>query len=536
MRKLIYIAALTILLSVLTGCGGQSNTNTSNTTISSKDKDNFDDSKEMTMPGDEDDRNRQIVFKVSDFIGEPDNKLTKATGGRAYELEEIPSFPDATKHFEPSTEDYCLMCYPAMVYLKDVDSAIKIAKFDLISWDTTGKVDSHYQAFVFDSAEEAEEYHEFREERDGVKYRELYAGSNLSDDMMTGCAKRYDNIIYFNVGTETVGMEEAYHKTYLIDESDFYKGIGYSYLFSAFSGEHDAYSHYQWLEEDNEYFYPVSHRFAVSRMYQTIDLDGVGGADGIGFIEYTLHNYDEYGNQFSTSSKFEILVETNSSALLAVLEDTFSGDAEVLLESVGETIYIDKNRTALEEDCDYFNFLGEEYNERDAEYKDGQFPEAGMGKYLYFSYRDKECPTEVSESKIAKKEESEESGKDKKEKKDISETGIFEAYFCSEEMDEVLQKPSCEMFVGRDGEQAILHIYEYKDGKVTYESKAMGNYDEIFTPDQVSAFEADNLADSDDDKGEYVLTTIDKDNFVINVDFGNVLMDYLLQRSEHTVQ
>lgn len=45
-----------------------------------------------------------------------------------------------------------------------------------------------------------------------------------------------------------------------------------------------------------------------------------------------------------------------------------------------------------------------------------------------------------------------------------------------------------------------------------------------------------NLADAEDETGEYIVTTIDRDNLVLNAYFGNVVLDYLLQRAEHTVQ
>ncbi|HKL99939.1 MAG TPA: hypothetical protein VJZ06_08530 [Mobilitalea sp.] len=531
------VLSVIILMAVLSACGGQ-NDSVSNTTALSQDILNSDNSStEPATSGDKGETNSQGIFKVGDFINESDDKITKAVGGRAYELEVIPSFPDAAQHFSPSTEDYCLMCYPATIYREAVDTATQIAKFDLISWDASGEVDSHYQAFVFDSAEEADKYHEFRKERDGVKYRELYADSNLSDAMMTGCAKRYDNIIYYNMGFETVGMEEAYNKTYLTDEQSFYEGIGYSFLFSARSGEYDSYSHYVWTKEDNEYFYPVSHRFSISRFYESVDLDGIGGSEGVDFIEYTLRNYDEYGNVFSTSIKCEVLDEANIDALVSTIEEAYKDDENAMLESIGRYIFIYNNNPVTgNEDGAYFDLLGEEYMERDADYKDGQYPEAGMGRYYYFSYRDKECPTKVSTSKIIQDAGTEDSGKGKKTKTDTLDTGSFEAYFCSEEMDTVLNKPSCEMFVGKDGNQAILHIYEYRDGVVTYESKATGDYDEIFTPEQVSTFEADNLADTAEEMGEYVLTMIDKDNFVIYADCGTVMLDYLLRRAEHTVQ
>ena len=482
------------------------------------------------------------TFRVSDFIGEADNKITKATGGRAYRLTAIPLFPDADKHFYPSSEDYCLMCYPATVYRENIESETQIAKFDLISFDADGKAETHYQAFVFDSAEEAEKYHEFRKTRDGVKYRELYAGSNLTETIMVGCAKRYDNIIYFNMGFQTVGMEDAYNKTYLAGEQSFYEGIGYSFLYSVEDCTSDQYSHYEWVDEDNEYFYPTSHRFTVSKVYNSYDHDELAATPEIQVIEYTLYNYDEYGNVYSASKKFEFPNEAEVESFIADGNIIFSIiDYKVVdhdpIGNEGKFIFDYRNKAvAGNESYVYYTLLGEEYMERDADYDDGQYPEMGMGTYDFFSYRDKECPTEVSASKITANAPIEELEPKDTAKTDDQGTGSWEAYFCSEEIDAVLNKPSCEMFIGKDGDEAILHIYEYRDGVTVYESKARGDFDELFTPEQVGVYESDNLTDPADEIGEYTLTTIDRDNIVLSADYGTVILDYLLKRAEHTVQ
>ena len=537
-KNIFRVVFMIMLLAVLSGCNGQKSgeINGGDNIANIASDGNADDS-EMDIGIEDENGNGQEVFCVSDFIQEPDDNITRAMGGRAYILEAIPAFPDATSHFAPSTEDYCLMCYPATVYRDTIDSVAKIAKFDLISWDASGVVDTHYQAFVFDSAEEAEKYHEFRKERDSVKYRELYAGSNLSDPMMTGCAIRYDNIIYFNMGFETVGMEDAYGKTYLTDEQSFYEGIGYSFMYSAWEGEYDSYSHYVWTEDDNEYFYPVSHRFTVSKSYNTIDLDGIFGSHGEGCIEYILHDYDEYGNGFRTISKLEVLDEKKTDDFLGACQNTFADDDNVICFSVGCNIYIyNDTSTAENQSITYGDFLGSEYMERDTDYDEGQFPEMGMGRYYYFSCRDKEYPTQVSDSRIVQNVPIVEPKPQDTTRTDDQGTGSWEAYFCSEEIDTVLSKPSCEMFVGKDGAQTIIHIYEYQEGILRYESIATGDYEEIITPEQVSVLEADNLTDEVEEVIEYVLTAVDRDTLVFSVDAGELVLDYLLLRAEHTIQ
>ncbi|MBP7177329.1 MAG: hypothetical protein KBA53_14080 [Thermoclostridium sp.] len=540
MRKNTFFILLLSLLLLLTACGNKGERNNTKTSKPDNTAKTTDVGSAVSKDAVED--KHQSTFKVSDFIDKPDNKITRATGGRARTLTAIPAFPDANRHFSPSTEDFCLMCYPSVVYRENVDTKTDIARFDLISFDAAGEVDSHYQAFVFDTAQEAEKYHEFRKNRDGVKYRELYAGSNLTEDMMTGCAKRYDNIIYFNVGFNTVGMEEAYTKTYLAGEQSFYEGIGYAFLYSLDDCTADPYSHYEWIEDDNDYFYPTSHRFTITKRYNSYDPDGLAATENVQVIEFTLYNYDEYGNLFSKSKKFEFPDEAGASSFIANDGEIFHiQDYEIVehdpIGSSGKFVFDFRNigATGTEKGV-YFSLLGEEYMERDADYDDGQYPEAGMGVYYFFSYRDKECPTEVKASKIASNAIIEDPNPKCKVKTETKGTGSFEAYFCSEERDTVLNKPACEMFVRKNGNKAILQILENRDGFVTYESFATGIYDEIFTPEQVSVFEADNLADGVEQTSEYVLTMIDKDNLVLNADGGNVMLDYLLTRAEHTVQ
>ncbi|NLO41124.1 MAG: hypothetical protein GX115_16855 [Ruminiclostridium sp.] len=540
MKKNNILVLMLALLLLLTACGNKGDKNNIKTSKPDTSVKNTD--VRSTTSKDAAKDNPQTSFMVNDFIQKPDKKITQATGGRARELTAIPAFPDANKHFTPSTEDFCLMCYPAVVYREDVDTKTDIARFDLISFNTAGEVDSHYQAFVFDNVKEAEKYHEFRKNRDGVKYRELYAGSKLTEDMMTGCAKRYDNIIYFNVGFNTVGMEEAYTKTYLAGEQSFYEGIGYSFLYSLNDYTADPYSHYQWTEDDNKYFYPTSHRFSITKRFNSYDPDGRAATENVQVIEYTLYNYDEYGNLFSKSKKFEFPDEAGASNFITNNEAIFHIHDDEIVEhdpigSSGKFIFDFRNIAATgTEKGVYFSLLGEEYMERDADYDDGQYPEAGMGVYYFFSYRDKECPTEVKASKIASNAIIEEPNPKHKGKTETKGTGSFEAYFCSEQRDTILNKPICEMFVRKDGNKAILHIVENRDGFITYESITTGVYDEIFKPEQVSVFEADNLADAVVQAGEYVLTMIDKDNLVLNADDGNVMLDYLLTRAEHTVQ
>ena len=186
MKKNNILVLMLALLLLLTACGNKGDKNNIKTSKPDTSVKNTD--VRSTTSKDAAKDNPQTSFMVNDFIQKPDKKITQATGGRARELTAIPAFPDANKHFTPSTEDFCLMCYPAVVYREDVDTKTDIARFDLISFNTAGEVDSHYQAFVFDNVKEAEKYHEFRKNRDGVKYRELYAGSKLTEDMMTGCA------------------------------------------------------------------------------------------------------------------------------------------------------------------------------------------------------------------------------------------------------------------------------------------------------------------------------------------------------------
>lgn len=423
-----------------------------------------------TTTGNDTDDNTVIdtaLFKVSDFIAEPDNRMTTAMGGRAKELTSIPNLPDASKHFYPSTNDYCLICAPAYTYLETMASKQKIARFDLISFDVDGQVKTHYQALVFDTTAEAEKYHEFRKNRDGVKYRELYAGSNLTDNMMVGCAKRYENIIYFNVGFNTIGMEEAFKKTYLAGEQSFYEGIGYSYLYSVDDCTSDSYGRYVWTREDNKYFYPTSHRFSITKEYINRDPDGVFGEKSYTFILYTLYNYNEYGNLYSKSSKIEFENEEQLDYMLRNPESNYFAETNVnlSLKTVGSTVYDYKNLSATgQESGIYYKLLGEEYIEKDSEYKDGSYPATGFGLYYFFSLRDKEYPTVVEPSQVAAVAEIEDP-KEKEPKPDTDGTGSWEAYFCTEEIDETLNKPCCEIFVQKDGDEAELHLYVYIDGE-----------------------------------------------------------------------
>lgn len=526
MKKIISIALTLVTAFSLTACGGENETVQSVLTASA------------TTPADTAVTTGGVSeaslqsFSVSDFIAEPDNRITKATGGRAFKLTAIPSFTDADKHFYPSTDDYCLMCYPATVYLENVESEIHIAKLDLISFDVDGKVETHYQAFVFETAEEAEKYHEFRKTRDGVKYRELYAGSSLTESIMVGCAKRYDNIIYFNMGFQTVGMEEAYNKSYLAGEQSFYEGIGYSFLYSVEDCTSDPYGHYEWAEEDNEYFYPTSPRFLIAKYFCDFLPDGNIFADNVLYTKYVLCNYDEFGKIFSQSIKYELADEAAAAAFLDV-----TGAENAVLGSFGRYVYDIRNASTAETESNGYYFqLGEEYMEWGQIYADNGYPVPGMGDYYFFSYRDKECPTEVTASKITANAPIEEL-KPKDETKTVNQgTGSWEAYFCSEETDEVLNKPSCEMFIGKDGDEAIIHIYEYKGGVTVYESETRGDFDKLFTPQEVGIFESDNLTDPVDEIGEYMLTTVDRDNIVLSADYGTVVLDFLLTRAEHTVQ
>lgn len=472
-------------------------------------------------------------FSVSDFIGEPDNKITKATGGRAYSLTAIPSFPDANKHFYPSSEDYCLMCYPATVYLENVESEMHIAKLDLISFDVDGKVETHYQAFVFDSAEEAEKYHEFRKERDGVKYRELYAGSNLTESIMVGCAKRYDNIIYFNMGFQTVGMEEAYNKTYLSGEQSFYEGIGYSFMYSVGDCTSDPYGHYEWVDEDNEYFYPTSPRFMIAKYFCDFLPDGNIFADNVLYTKYVLCNYDEFGKIFSQSIKYELADEAATAAFLDV-----TAAENAVLGSFGRYVYDIRNASTAETESNgYYYRLGEEYMEWGQIYADNGYPVAGMGDYYFFSYRDKECPTEISESKIAANAPIEEPKPKDETKIDNQGVGSWEEYFCTEEADAVSGKPLCEMFVTKDGENASVHMYEYLNGEIVYESVSKVVYDDIFKSTEPNVMKADYLLDDTDETHDcYILIADEKQ---ISVSYSVDTMQYsayILNRTEHIVQ
>jgi len=48
--------------------------------------------------------------------------------------------------------------------------------------------------------------------------------------------------------------------------------------------------------------------------------------------------------------------------------------------------------------------------------------------------------------------------------------------------------------------------------------------------------EADNLTDEVEEVIEYVLTAVDRDTLVFSVDAGELVLDYLLLRAEHTIQ
>ena len=478
-----------------------------------------------------------VSFKVSDFIAESDDRMTTAMGGRAKELTSIPDFPDAGKHFYPSTDNYCLICAPAYTYLETMDSKQKIARFDLISFDADGLAQTHYQALVFDSTAEAEKYHEFRKNRDGVEYRELYAGSNLTDDMMVGCAKRYENIIYFNVGFDTVGMEEVYNKSYLAGEQSFYEGIGYSYLYSVDDCTSDPYGHYVWTAEDNDYFYPTSHRFSITKEYINRDPDGVFGEKSYTYILYTLYNYNEYGDLYSKSSKIEFENEEQLDYMLKNPESDYFAETNVnlCLKTVGSTVYDYKNMSATgQESGIYYTLLGEEYMERDSDYDDGSYPAAGFGLYYYFSLRDKEYPTEVEPSQVAAVAEIEVPG-EKEPKPDTDGTGSWEAYFCTEEIDETLNKPCCEIFVQKDGDEAKLHLYEYVDGEVKCEVRMIGDFDEMFETEAVSLLPVTTASEPYENLGECTITMIDHDNMVVFADMDISMLDYLLHRAEHTV-
>ena len=537
MKKIISIMLTLVTTLTLTACDGRNESAQSVPTVSDAVP-----ADTAVTTGDVSEASLQS-FSVSDFIAEPDNNITKATGGRAFKLTAIPSFTDADKHFYPSSEDYCLMCYPATVYLENVESEMHIAKLDLISFDVDGKVETHYQAFVFNSAEEAEKYHEFRKERDGVKYRDLYAGSNLTDAMMIGCAKRYDNIIYFNMGFQTVGMEDAYNKTYLAGEQSFYEGIGYSFLYSVEDCTSDPYSHYEWVDVDNEYFYPTSHRFTISKVYNSYDHDGLAATAEIQVIEYTLYNYDEYGNVYSGSKKFEFPNESEVESYIADGNTPFSiVDYEIIehnpISNKGKFIFDYRNKAVTGTESNvYYTLLGEEYMERDADYDEGQYPEMGMGTYSFFSYRDKECPTEVTMSKIKANAPIEDLKPKDEIKTDNQGTGSWEEYFCTEETDAVSGKPLCEMFVTRDGENASVHMYEYLNGETVYESVSKVVYDDIFKSTEPNVMNADYLLDDTDEK--HVCYILICDEIQISVSYSVDTMQYsayILNRTEHTVQ
>ena len=125
------------------------------------------------------------------------------------------------------------------------------------------------------------------------------------------------------MGFNTVGMEEAYTKTYQAGEQSFYEGIGYSFLYSLNDYTADPYSHYQWTEDDNKYFYPTSHRFSITKRFNSYDPDGRAATENVQVIEYTLYNYDEYGNLFSKSKKFEFPDEAGASNFITNNEAIF---------------------------------------------------------------------------------------------------------------------------------------------------------------------------------------------------------------------
>jgi len=535
MKKYITYIGLFLLLLSLTACGNSSekNANTGNVPSIATQMDG--ESNEET--GTDEKKGSSSSYKVSDFIDEPDNNMTEAMGGRAKKITVLPAFPDMEKHFTPSTDDYCLICAPIYIYCETISSKQLAARFDLISFNQEGEVDTHYQAYVFDSSDVAKEYHEFRQERDGVKYRELYVGSNLTDNRMDGCAKRYDNIIYFNVGFNTVGMEEAYKKTYLAGEQSFYEGIGYSYLYSVDDCTSDSYGHYVWTAEDNDYFYPTSHRFSITKEYVSRDPDGAFGEKGITFILYTLYNYNEYGDLYSKSSKIEFASEDEMNYILNDPESDYSSEVNVNLSlaTVETTVYDYKNISAMgQKPQAYYELLGEEYLEKNSEYKDGSYPAAGFGLYYYFSLRDKEYPTEVEPSQIAAVAEIEEPG-EKEPKSDEFGTGSWEAYFCTEEIDETLNKPCCEIFVQKDGGEAKLHLYEYIDGEIKCEVRMTGEFDEMFQTEAISTLEVTTANEPYEVIGECTITMLDHDNMVIYADMNVTILDYLLRRAEHVV-
>ena len=107
-KRIVAIIFLMVLIVSMSGCGGKNDNVTS--TSENKQVNSVSENNQVTESPDATESNQEI-FKVSDFIGEPDNRITKATGGRAYKLDVIPCFPDADKQFKPSTEDYCLMSY-----------------------------------------------------------------------------------------------------------------------------------------------------------------------------------------------------------------------------------------------------------------------------------------------------------------------------------------------------------------------------------------------------------------------------------------
>lgn len=98
-------------------------------------------------------------------------------------------------------------------------------------------------------------------------------------------------------------------------------------------------------------------------------------------VEYSLYNYDEYGNLFSKSKKYEFPDETSISYFVSDGGEMLHISNDEIIERdpigiIGKFVYDYRNIAATGTETGvYFNLLGEEYLEKDAEYKEGQYHE-----------------------------------------------------------------------------------------------------------------------------------------------------------------